>query len=250
MSVANAYTAVPAVIPGPLTVNGLLTVNSDQGIRIGGAAPFVRVVKTTTPGPGLTYNILQDETAFDIGSIGSVALQGGLGPSTLFARNTNTLGTRINFPIDTTFAQDGTSVTNTGSTTQNTVKSKVIPANTLGAHGDLIIELGLLGNVQGATATTFFVTFAGQTVLSFSRTAVTNIGVRAIIQNENATNTQRGKHLIYDTAGSLTAQQFTGTVDTTVDQTLAVLIQSGATTDSWTLEYLKVHAVVGRTAAL
>jgi hypothetical protein len=250
VSVANSYTATPGIVPGPLTVNGLLTINNDCGIVLGGSAPKVRLFKGPVGAASMSYNLGCDYATLDSAGVISWALTLDQTNNQALLRRTNTAGTILFEELDRTILVDGASVTNTGNITQNTVKSKVIPANTLGADGHFIIEIDILGNVQGATATNFFVVFGGQTVLSLSRAAVTSLGVRAIIQAANATNVQHGKHIIFDTLSAFTGQLFLGSVDTTVDQTLAILIQSGATTDSWTVQGWKVHALTSRPAPL
>src|SRR5713101_730637 len=116
---ANAYTAVPAIIPGPLQVNGLLTINSDQGIKIGGSLPFVRLYKRAA-GFGLSYNLATDEGTRDDAAQAVYSFNSVLNPPAAFTRIDNAAGAQVLHILDETIAQDGNPVANTGNVTENT----------------------------------------------------------------------------------------------------------------------------------
>jgi len=248
--VSNSYTATPGIVAGALTVNGPITSLSDAGITIGAGAPFVRLFKSTIPSLDLTWNLGTDRNTRD--NAGQIATEILADNSANALRGTqrNAAGTLLNFQFDQTIAQDGTPVTNTGNVTENTIYSKLIPANTLGPHGALIIEFQFIGNVQGATGTTWRLKLGGTTVISEVRVATVNSMWRVVVQQSNATGAQRWNQNEITSASVASAFTTTSAIDMTGDQTLALTIQSGATTDSWTVGGWKVHAVVGRAAAL
>jgi hypothetical protein len=246
---ANAYTAVPSIIPGPLTVQGLLTVGSDQGIKIGGSAPFVRLFKRGGAGLGLTYNLATDEGSKDTGAVVH-ALFSDPARTDFFLRFAPPVAGLFTAVLDTTIAQDGTAVVQTGDTILHTMKSKLILANTLGAHGGFIVESEWTSTVQGGVASTIAVAFGGFTLTCALPTTTNSLMVRARFLAKNATNNLQVDVLSISAAGVITQATLNFTPDTTLDQTLSLTFQGGAAADTWTLQWWKVHALVGRAAAL
>ncbi len=247
---SNSYTAVPAIIPGPLTVNGLLTVNSDAGIRIGAVAPFVRVFKFSVADGLFSSNLQPDRATRDTTLQAAFAYGINNFGNGLYGVQLNIPGTQIFTEQDTTIAQDGTAVINTGNTTENTTRSKVIPGNTLGQHGMLVLEWMLFANLQGGVGTTFGIRLGGTLLGSTVTTSGTNMFVRMVLLNKGLTNSQLAFVVFTSGAGTVADSVQITALDTTVDQLLAVTIKSGAATDSWTDEGWKVHAVGGRTSPL
>jgi len=248
--VSNSYTATPGIVAGALTVNGPITSLSDAGIRIGAAAPFVRLYKNTAAFLSLSYNLGTDDVTRDNTGLGANRIGINDTVNTPATRRANPAGTFLNTGLDETLAQDGSLVTNTGNVTENTTRTKLIPANTLGADGSLILEWMLNGQVQGGVATTFRVRIGGTQLFAFSKTATSTMLLRLAVANANATNAQRGIAYLGDTVVAFTAFQFTGAFDTTLDQTVTLTIQSGATTDNWQDWGYRIHAFGGRTAPL
>jgi len=248
--VANGYSATPGIVAGALTVNGPITSLSDAGIRIGAAAPFVRLFKDSVPGLGASYNLGSDAATRD---------NTGLGASEFFTNDSlNSPSVRILNPVgslffrafDTTLAQDGTAVNNTGSITENTVKSKVIAANTLGANGALIVEVTLTSSSQSVTPTAFRLRLGGTQIAILTTATATGTVLRAVVAAGNATNVQNTYMFMLQNNLAPPTLNTTTALDTTVDQTLALSIQNGTATDNWTVVAWRVHAFGGRTAGL
>jgi len=151
---------------------------------------------------------------------------------------------------DRTIAQDGTVVSNTGSVTENTTRSKVIPANTIGQDGVLLIEWYVLGVAQGGVATTFRIKFGTTIFAIFTKAAVSTFAMRLLLLNRNATNSQDSIGYVHDSVAGISFVNQNGIEDTTADKTLLCTIQSGAAGDRWDDRLFKVHAVVGRTTPL
>jgi hypothetical protein len=246
---SNGYTAVPAIIPGNLTVNGLLTVASDAGIQIGAAAPFVRLFKDSGPGLGLSINVQTDEATRDSAGTPAHILRYSAILSNTFHGFINSVGTLTNRRIDETLAQDGTAVGNTGNTTENTTRSKVIPANSLGADGALVLEWFVTGIAQGGVATTFRVKLGGTLIFSTTDTTAEVVSFRLVFLNLNATNSQWVSGHLAKATVVTGASPGIFAIDTTVDETLSCTIQNGAVGDNWTDRGWKVHALASAGAA-
>jgi len=181
--------------------------------------------------------------------VGQIA-PGTNGQCTVTSGGATIWGTCTGTPeLDRTIAVDGTSVNNTGTTTENTLKSKTINGGTLGADGSLVIEAHFTVTSQGATQTTFRLRFGGTQTAIFLTSTATTMSMRMGMQAENSTSSQ-------NTIGYfLQANTITGvfslptSVDTTVNQTLSLTIQNGATTDNWTLQWWHVY-VTGPTGVI
>jgi hypothetical protein len=248
--VSNGYTAVPAIIPGPLTVNGLLTVNSDLGIRIGGSAPFVRVYKRSVGSLGVSYNLGTDEATRDNAAQIALAIAGLTVTPNGGIIQVNAAGTQKTTLFDTTVAQNGTVVAHTGTTTEDTIYSVVIPANTLGVDGALIVEVHVQVVAQGAVNTAFRVKLGTGIIAQYLTTVVQSRQIRAVMQNANSAIAQKAWGFSIDNAANLLLSDNTPAVDTTVDQTLSFTIQNGTATDSQNVRGWRVHAFVGAFAPL
>lgn len=134
----------------------------------------------------------------------------------------------------------GARIRNTGSTTENTVKSFVLPANTLGPKGFLRIDHSWTCATLNTNTKIAKVKFGGQTVFSVSMTTASHVTHQAVtlIQNREVTNSQistiagsSGNGVI--AAGSLV----TMAVDTTQDVIIDFTAQcSGSAADILDLE--------------
>ncbi len=247
---ANGYSATPGIVAGALTVNGPITSLSDAGIRIGAAAPFVRLFKDPVPGLGASYNLGSDAATRDNTGLGATEL---VATDTLNApsvRILNSAGTAFFRALDTTLAQDGTSVNNTGSITENTVKSKVIAANTLGSNGALIVEVILTSSSQSVTPTAFRLRMGGTQLAIVTTATATGTVLRAVVAAGNATNVQNTYMSMLQNNLAPPGSNTTTALDATVDQTLALSIQNGTATDNWTVVGWRVRAFGGRSSGL
>jgi len=248
--VANGYSATPGIVAGNLTVNGSITALNDAGIRIGAAAPFVRLFKNGGPGLSLSYNLGTDEATRDNTGVGAGELLITDTANSPAMKIFNPAGSNLFRALDQTQAQDGTSVNNTGSITENTVKSKVIPANTLGANGALIVEVTLTSSSQSVTPTAFRLRLGGTQIAILTTATATGTVLRAVVAAGNATNVQNTYMFMLQNNLAPPTLNTTTALDTTVDQTLALSIQNGTATDNWTVVAWRVHAFGGRTAGL
>ncbi len=151
---------------------------------------------------------------------------------------------------DQTLAQDGTVVNNTGNVTENTTRSKLIPAGMLGANGALIVEWALGVVAQGGVATTFRIRLGAVQLVTFGQANINGVQIRMVLQNRNSQAAQSNFAWKLDTGSVIQDGASNTAVDTSVDQTLSLTIQNGATTDNWNDQGWKVHGAVSRLTPL
>lgn len=124
-------------------------------------------------------------------------------------------------------ASSGARITNTGNTTENTIATIAIPANSMGPNG--FIRITSLWTTDANTNTkTMRIKFNGTTYQAISHTtAATIVGqMIAIIRNRNATNSQVG--MMTNVAGIATGQNganVTSAHDTTGALNLTITAQ-------------------------
>lgn len=229
----NSFTVFPNVLPGNVTIGGNLTVSGDQ-LRIGAAAPFVRVGKDSSALLVLSQNLGFDENTQDSAGSQSWGIMSHVGGVPDGIRRKNTAGTVQDTSLGYPVFVDYTLHNHTGTTTEDTIYSKTIPANTLGANGALRVRVFLTFSVQGAGTTTFRIKFGGITVLSFTVTNNTDARmIEAELINQNSASVQIEYGYMLDiSTGAIQGAQGTSNVNTAADATLAVTVQSSATTDS------------------
>lgn len=117
-------------------------------------------------------------------------------------------------------ASSGARITNTGNTTENTLATISVPANTLGANG--IIRVAMLWTTDGNTNTkTMRVRFNNTVFWAITHSSATHLTGQAlaIIRNRNATNSQVGMAL--NVSGYTTG--FNGAVITSSHDTTGAL---------------------------
>jgi hypothetical protein len=136
--------------------------------------------------------------------------------------------------------QSAVAVPNTGNTTENTVATITVPANSMGLNGRIRLDCDVSG-LSGTGTKTIRVRFGGTTL--FTRAAAstdTETVFDVSITNRNAANSQRysGRY----TNSIPGSQAFSGTtaIDTTADATLLVTIQNSNSADTSTLESYSV----------
>ncbi len=245
---ANSYATVPNVLPGNVTIGGNLTVSGDQ-LRIGAAAPFVRLGKTATPEMLLSFNLGFDDLTRDTGAFAGNRIRTDGTRANWFLRHVLAGGTNDTL-VGEVWAADGTSVGNTGNTVENTVKSKFLPGGSLGAHGVLVLDTIFSANAQGGVATTFRVRFGGVVAASFTRAVISAIEFRVLLLNNGATGNQEAYMVVTDSLASFAGAAAALVVDTTVGQNLTVTIQNGAAADNWVCIGWRVHGFSGSLLAV
>ncbi len=243
--------------PGlPAAFNTRLLVNDTelQGVvavlRLGAASPFVRLYKRTAGQLGLSYNLASDEATRDNGAGLACMLFGEPGPVAFSQLLINPAGGSRLARVDGTIAQDGTAVTVTGTVAETTTRSKVIPGNTLGADGALLVELNMHAVTQGGVSTVVRVKLGGIIVGQAGHTATGQYRIFFELWNANATNAQEGWFWELKDNSFPGGARIVAALDTTLDQTLSVTIQPGAATDNWVDRGWKVHGFAASGSAL
>ena len=241
---SNSYAVVPNILPGNVTIGGNLTVGGNV-IRIGAAAPFARIGKTTAGiipvgSAFFSQNLTEDLASRDDGAQAAVLRYLRLTSMGLHGAEVNVAGVPQLSGHDESVKQLTVSVSVTGTVAETTMDSVSLVGNLLVPNGTLRIRSIFTPSVQGATATTLRIKLGAQLLFSTTRTDLSVIDVVMEVLNNAAGGNQVTKS--YMRVGSA-APVFTSTpttVDTTVAQTLAFTIQPGATTDNWALDFDKV----------
>jgi len=243
---SNGYSAVPNIIVGNATITGTLTVTGDGGIRIGSAAPFVRLFKDGAARLALSMNLGTDLSTRDVAT--QLAHDLAMGEPGLSPRffEYNPLGTLLSSMLDRTLAQNYTNPTHTGTVTEDTIFTELIPGNTLGAHGRFITEAEIEGNVQAVGGSTIRLRLGGVVIWSRLVTATSNFWLRCVTRNIAATNLQYNIVQTFDNNNLFLGFRVVTAVDTTADNFLSLTIQSGAATDSWSFAGWHVGSAVQR----
>ncbi len=229
----NSYTVFPGVILGNVTITGNLTVSGDQ-VRIGAAIPYVRIGKRFSNQAMHSLNLQFDAATRDDSAATAIGLFNNTTGSLLETDRSNTAGTIRAEAAVSAILTDYTDHTHTGTVTEDTIYSKLIPANTLGPNGGLLLRFWILYQVQGATASTLRVKLGGVAMHTLTFTTTGNRLFEVVLTNRNAASSQISRlSVITVDAGTIGGQTpGGGAVDTALDQTLALTIQNGATTDS------------------
>ena len=238
---SNSYATVPAIIPGNLQIQGNLYVAGTE-LRVGATTPYVRLYNYPPSYGYLTVNLQADRaTRDDLTQVGMQEIFNINGRQRMFSIF-DTAGNIISTDARRVFWLDHTSYTKTGSTTPQTIATKTIYGNQLGANGGIMLLVtGAATTVVGG-AVTLFVTWAGVNYIAGQLAAsLTNVGYyfTTLILNRNATNAQ-----IVELSGIFqnsptTQPPATATADTTVNQALAVTTQNTNVSDSVTVQAIE-----------
>lgn len=134
--------------------------------------------------------------------------------------------------IETVVAANGAAGSaHTGTITETTVLTVAIPANSLGPNGYLRFEF-IESHTNNANNKIIRAKFGGSTLGAVTRTTSAGGREQFIIQNRNATNSQRGGINGSFGAGNLNS----AAIDTTTAQNLTLTVELANTGDSVTIE--------------
>lgn len=165
------------------------------------------------------------------------ATSGAFGPATI---TSGTISTTVTGVV-TLLAQSFVPATAPVDTTEDTLATITVPANTLGANGSLRVTT-YWTVTNGASNKVLRVRYsggAGTTYLQFTVTAIATVVSQLQIANRNATNSQVGTTTTAATAGGFGTSSGafnTSAVDTTASTTVVVTCQKVTSTDTCTLE--------------
>lgn len=131
-------------------------------------------------------------------------------------------------------AKSGTAVSVTGTTTETTLATITIPANTLGPNGQIEIWT-LWSNTNNANTKTPRIRFGGQSIANQPVTATNSLQMYARLANRGLTNSQVAQPLGFSGLGA-NAAVVTTAIDTTQDVALTINGTLGVSSDTLTLE--------------
>lgn len=139
----------------------------------------------------------------------------------------------------------GATASVTGTTAETAVDTVVIPANSLGAYGEIRVNF-YVGYTNSANTKTIRLKFGGATYLTQSLTTTASYSMQSFVIKNTAANAQVGPPSTHGTQynGASGVALTTGAADTTADQTLELTLQLGnagetITRHSLTVEILK-----------
>lgn len=156
-------------------------------------------------------------------------------------------GTVKDYAPRLTAGADFTQHVNTGNTTENTLVSRTIVGNTLGASGGLRIRCYVNVSAQGASGSVVRLYANGTQIAAFT-IASGNTGIykwEVTIGNHTATSQfVYALPMFFGAAPALLTGTASGfAIDTTVDVALDVRVQNGQTTDSINLDMMEAELV-------
>jgi hypothetical protein len=137
--------------------------------------------------------------------------------------------------------QSGAEATHTGDTAETTAATCNVPANAMGANGEIIIR-ALFAKTGTAGAATYKIKFGGTNINSTSPGATTlSYEVTARISNANSTGGQVGLAVsVSGGIGTSTSAKITPAIDTTQATTVTFTYQGGASGDTEALSSYQV----------
>lgn len=136
---------------------------------------------------------------------------------------------------------------NTGSTTENTVFTGTIPANSIGENGSFHITM-LIGSTNNANAKTVRVKFNGNVVGFGSIVSAQCYQSYFIIRNRNSLSSQVSMYSQSGASGSFASGTTAGlpttyAINTAADITVTVTIQNATGSDTVSLDAFEILAV-------
>lgn len=211
---------------------------------MGGALPFVRLVRRIAAGLQLTFNLQGDLATRDDLTRQAHGFQTLDGDMT-FRRVFMTPGGVVTLDQIGGVSQVAVDpVTVTGTVAETIANSITVRGNVMGVRGGLRYLYILANTAQGGVATIIRARFGGIAGVGLAvnnAVAGQTVILLGVVVNVGATNSQRhsGIQISGPTANALDAG---GVIDTTLDQTQVCTVQPGALTDSWTLRVAQVES--------
>jgi hypothetical protein len=156
------------------------------------------------------------------------------------------LRSKVFYPVGTMqVLASNVALSHTGNTTETTVYTGTIPANSIGANGSLDFFL-LASATNNANAKTIRFKLNGTTVLLYNAASLSSGAGRARIANRNSLSAQVGMPNSSTAAWGLTGSSAgvsTFSINTGADITLTVTIQNAVAGDTTAVEAFHVVAV-------
>lgn len=228
----NSYAVSPNIFPGNVQIGGNLTVGGDQ-LRIGVAAPFVRLGKSTGGNAIWNFNLAFDALSPDNAALGAQRmLLTTDGKQTSWQRFNTAFAAQAGF-LPMNLWTDAVNHANTGSITENTIVSKTIVANIFSTNMNVLVRCGLLLSVQGAGNATLRLRIGGVLAQQFAVSALNDYLMETYISIQGAINSNRCVGRLQNLAtGAVVGSTTQPNVDFSLDQLFALTLQSANVGDS------------------
>ena len=220
--------------------NGAATSDYIQVVPIGGS-PYLVINKASGGNMSLLFDYLNATHAIEFpNDDGTLCLS-------VDGETPSTAGAIILPNKPTIIASDASGHANTGSTTENTVYTATIPANSLGANGRLSVIFLCTNSVNSANAKTIRFKISGTLLWSFDMANIRTAKYQYDLFNRNNTSLQLvGSTTALYNAGWGTGTNTTGAAtqafNTTTNLTFTVTIQNANAGESTTLEAIQLIA--------
>lgn len=236
----NSFTVVPNIIPGNVTIGGTLTVGGEE-LRVGAGIPFVRIGRDTSSRGGISWNYDMQTGAKDSGPTSAAFLNVAVDPVNPSYLRINPANTSRTEALSTGIFTDYVAHNHTGTTTEDTIYTKTIPANTMGANGALRGFLRWSSSSQGATNTTIRIKL-GTSVVLITFATVDSFFVDFLFANQNAANANVNHFTrVALSTGTVTGGGGATSQDTSVDTTFSITVTNGTSTDAQQFQAMGVQ---------
>jgi len=235
----NAYTVVPSVVPGQLTVGGDLDVKGK--ILVGAFTPRLRLQVESVSQANFSWNLDATGPRDDLSRPAQRLVFGDASAPDPRLIRYNAAGNFDSQGLETCILSDYTAHTNTGDTVEHVQVSKTIRSHMIGANGGLRVRVSVTSNVQGAGTSVVRVKVGATMMLSFVMNATGVYIMEGVILNRNAENSQYCESSTYQVGGAMSGSNQVQTIDTSADTNWAVTLQGANATDSQTLNAVAIH---------
>ncbi len=237
---ANSFVTVPNVLPGNVTIGGNLTVTGNV-LTVGSFTEKLRLAVDSANQAKLSWNQQGGGATRDNAAKLAQAFFLGSGAGLPDFELQNSAGNTTDTALPTTIFTDYTNHQNTGNTTENTIYSKVIRANLIGANGALRIRLRVLANPDAGAGTTLRLKLGGTTLSNPSFVGVSQLDYEFIVANRNSASSQWIGTRTLSSTGAVVVTQGVSAVNTAADQTLTITLQSGNAADVQNADFCTIE---------
>jgi hypothetical protein len=200
-------------------------------LRIGTAPPYVRLGRDSAGDLFLSTNLAADLATRDSAGVAAIAqrLQSSLALEAV--RRLTAAGTTFDAAARRILLSNTAPQSHTGTTTLDTIYSKVIPAGLCGNNSLLHVFVAFNASTQGATATTVHCTLGGTDLGQFTFAATGDRIMEWWMGWKNISNSMGGMTEHLATGAAVTFTDRVAGVNNAVDNTLALTVQNGTSTD-------------------
>lgn len=239
---ANSYTVTPSIVPGNLSVGGNLDVKG--AVLVGAYTARLRLFASAATEGDITFNLGTDQSTQDDTGHSSTDVRLGSNVGLSGVRYVKAGGGSKDSSLSTTIFTDYTTHTHTGDTTADTIYTTTVPGGVLGNNGGVRLRFRFQPTVQGATASTLRILWGGLAVTLvsiISTNATHNFCVDMLLGNSNSASAQNQSTEVTIDGSSPTVYMTSPGVNTANDQSIAITMQNGSSSDTQVFELCEVE---------